>query len=217
MYNNLNFGLSSLNSEELAQQTSAFSAEGNDQRSFASQKNTTDASKLTEDEVVKQKEQFNIILFGFPNCGKTYFGMRLAQDLGLSFIDTDQLLEKNHSKSVAEIYRDLGEEKFREAELGVLLSIAGTLHTVISLGGGTITHPLALDLLKNMGKLIYLEADKKVLQNRLPPTPFFAPKDFDSFHTERCALYEAVPAFRLSLRGTKEEDILFQLRGLMYG
>jgi len=44
----------------------------------------------------------NLILFGFKKCGKTYYGKRIAKELGLPFLDTDQRLEEIYSLMTGE-------------------------------------------------------------------------------------------------------------------
>ena len=36
----------------------------------------------------------NIVLFGYKKCGKTYFGLKVAQKLHMNFIDSDHLIEE---------------------------------------------------------------------------------------------------------------------------
>ena len=62
--NNLNFGLSSLDSEEFTSQISGFSAEVNSQRPFAKQKIPRDASKVPENEGEKPEVQVIMVRIG---------------------------------------------------------------------------------------------------------------------------------------------------------
>ena len=45
-----------------------------------------------------------IVLVGLMGCGKSAIGRRLANRLGLNFIDADEEIEKAHKKSITEIF-----------------------------------------------------------------------------------------------------------------
>lgn len=115
----------------------------------------------------------NIILFGLPGVGKSAVAKSLAADHGWKFIETDEYVEKYYKNayckalSCRQIYRKLGEAKFRELEYQVLLSLFGSKSTVISLGGGTVNKPGNIVLLKSIGSLIYLTGNRKLIFDRL--------------------------------------------------
>jgi len=66
----------------------------------------------------------NLILTGFMGTGKTTVGQLIAQRLGRQFVDTDQWIEERAGKSVAAIFAEDGEDRFRawEAEACEALS-----------------------------------------------------------------------------------------------
>ena len=55
----------------------------------------------------------NLILFGFKSCGKTTFGQKLSQQLGIPFIDTDRIIEGKVNMSCSEFYQLHGDAAFR--------------------------------------------------------------------------------------------------------
>jgi shikimate kinase len=57
-----------------------------------------------------------IILTGFSGTGKSAVAPSIAKDLGWDVIDTDEIVEREARKSILEIFRDEGEEAFRERE-----------------------------------------------------------------------------------------------------
>jgi len=79
-----------------------------------------------------------ISLTGFMATGKSSVGMLLAEKLGYEFTDTDSIIEKKQSMSITDIFRNYGEEKFREMETDVLLSFRGKKGIVLSCGGGAV-------------------------------------------------------------------------------
>ncbi len=83
-----------------------------------------------------------VILIGPMGSGKTTIGSLLAEKLGLSFRDTDHLIEEQEEKTVSQIFLDEGEDAFRAIEKRVLREELLTDGTVLSLGGGA---PISID------------------------------------------------------------------------
>ena len=58
----------------------------------------------------------NLVLLGMMTVGKTTLGKIVAKNLGLSFIDTDEHIEKKNSMTIKEIFEKKGEKFFRLEE-----------------------------------------------------------------------------------------------------
>jgi shikimate kinase len=108
-----------------------------------------------------------IFLTGFMGAGKSTIGPLLAQILGWNFVETDREIEKEAGLSIPEIFRQKGEAHFREIEHQIVLRHAFLPRTIVSLGGGSLTHALTRDLLVRTGRLVLLTADPKTLYHRL--------------------------------------------------
>jgi shikimate dehydrogenase len=81
----------------------------------------------------------NIALVGFMGSGKTTVGRLLAEKWGSEFVDTDEVIGKNHRMTVSEIFKLNGEGFFRAEEKSVVKTLLPHVkRTVISLGGGAI-------------------------------------------------------------------------------
>ena len=78
-----------------------------------------------------------IYLVGYMGSGKSSVGNLLAEKLKLGFIDFDRYIENEAGKTIAEIFDEDGEDKFREMEHRHLQNVLGKQNVVISLGGGT--------------------------------------------------------------------------------
>ena len=57
-----------------------------------------------------------VVLVGFMGSGKSSIGRLVARRLGYRFEDMDRRIEKRAGRPVAAIFRDSGEEAFRELE-----------------------------------------------------------------------------------------------------
>ena len=112
----------------------------------------------------------NIVLLGYMGSGKSAVGGRLANLMGLEFIDLDLLIEQKIGKSISEIFDQKGAVYFRKKETEILKEVLNFKHSaVIALGGGT---PVYGDNLKwindsNSCLSVYLKISVKPLVQRL--------------------------------------------------
>lgn len=114
-----------------------------------------------------------IILLGMPGCGKTSTGAYLAKALNYKFIDLDSYLENSHDISIAEIFKNFGEEYFRSLEnqaLHTILSDNNINNLVLSLGGGTYINDNNKELC-NKYLTIWLNPSLDTILNRLKQQP----------------------------------------------
>jgi shikimate kinase len=81
-----------------------------------------------------------VFLIGFMGAGKSAVGAVLGQKLDWRFEDLDARIEAQAGRTIAEIFRESGETRFRELEhdaLRKLLAEVGTREgMVVALGGG---------------------------------------------------------------------------------
>jgi len=109
----------------------------------------------------------NLILIGFMGTGKTTIGKRVARSLGFRFVDTDQLIARKAGKSIPDIFAHSGEEAFRELETEVLRECAARSGQVISTGGGIVTRPGNLEILRDAGYVVWLKASPETIYDRV--------------------------------------------------
>ncbi len=100
----------------------------------------------------------NIVIIGFMGCGKTTIGRKLAVRLGYRFVDTDYQIEKEQNNRVKEIFADHGEAYFRNLETDLLKRLIKVNNTVIATGGGILTTPENIEIIRKIGISIYLKA-----------------------------------------------------------
>ncbi|MBB4198804.1 3-dehydroquinate synthase [Rhodoblastus sphagnicola] len=112
-----------------------------------------------------------IVLVGMMGSGKTSIGKRLAQRLGLAFVDSDHEIETAHRLTIAEIFASHGEPYFREGERRVLARLIGEGERVIATGGGAFIDARTRDLIRERAVSIWLHAEFAVLMRRVRKRP----------------------------------------------
>lgn len=123
----------------------------------------------------------NIILCGFMGSGKTVVGKELAKILGIKFIDTDELIEKEQGVAIKAIFATRGEEHFRQLEFEACQKLGNTKNSVISTGGGALTFERNVEAIKaSGGKVVFLDASFDIICQRIGDStsrPLFQDKD----------------------------------------
>jgi shikimate kinase len=112
-----------------------------------------------------------LFICGFMGSGKTTHGKEMAQQIGYGFIDLDDYIIHKHHKSITELFKEIGEDEFRNKESEALNEcINNNSKAIIATGGGTPCFNKNLSLMKSCGILIYLKLNKTDLFNRLRDT-----------------------------------------------
>lgn len=109
----------------------------------------------------------NLYLIGYRGTGKTTVGRLLADELGWKWIDTDEIVQQNSGRVIADIFREQGESGFRDLESLAVERVAELSNHVVSLGGGAILRPANRALIQASGKTIWLKADPLTIITRL--------------------------------------------------
>ena len=79
-----------------------------------------------------------VVLVGAPGAGQSTVGRRVAEQLGVAFVDTDLLIEASSAMSVSDIFVTLGEPEFRRREEEAVASALLSQRGVVALGGGAV-------------------------------------------------------------------------------
>ena len=150
-----------------------------------------------------------IFLVGMPGSGKSTAGKYLARELRYEFLDLDDLIEDQEGIKIAQIFKEQGEDYFRQLEQDELKRIQGT-RLVIATGGGTPCFFDNMEWMNTNGFTIFLNRDletlidrtkgkehrplllsnpveslKKLLEKRLPS---YQKAGMESSHTEPCEM-----------------------------
>lgn len=99
-----------------------------------------------------------LVLVGPPGAGKTTVGRLVAERLGVVFRDTDADVVQAVGKSIAEVFIDDGEERFRALEKAAVAAALAGHAGVLSLGGGAVLDADTRALLRGQ-QTIMLDVD----------------------------------------------------------
>ncbi len=108
-----------------------------------------------------------IVLVGMMGSGKTSTGRRLAQRLGLNFVDADVVIEQAAAMSIEDIFARHGEAYFRDGEKRVMARLLGEGPRVLATGGGAFMNAEVRERIAAEGVSIWLKADFDVLWKRV--------------------------------------------------
>jgi shikimate kinase len=153
-----------------------------------------------------------IFLVGFMGVGKSTVGRAVAARLSWDFDDTDAVVEEAQGQSVEEIFRTVGEGRFREAEWAALRSLAGRRRLVVATGGGLFLGVAQRAFIRSHGVSCWLDAPLAVVALRVgagvdrPLWPSDDPLSRRSFFERRRAAY-ALADIRIDASAGDAEDV----------
>ena len=108
----------------------------------------------------------NIVLIGMPGVGKSTIGVVLAKVMGYQFIDADLVIQEKEGKLLCEIIEEVGTDGFIEVENRINSQIEAQ-HAIIATGGSVVYGTEAMEHLKEIGTVVYLELPFEELEQRL--------------------------------------------------
>ncbi len=137
---------------------------------FEKAKGLPQADSAVTDEIVEKllSERRNLVLIGMAGSGKSVIGRIAAKILNRQFVDTDAEIERLAGKSIPQIFKDSGEEYFRELERAVVENVCIRQGIVISTGGGAVLDERNVFMMKANGVcyMIQRDADKLATKDR---------------------------------------------------
>ena len=99
----------------------------------------------------------HIFIIGMPGCGKSSLGRRVAGNLGIRYVDTDQRIVDAVGCSIPEIFEKYGEQAFRNAETNMLIQLTREEPSIISTGGGTVMREENRAIMRNSGLILLID------------------------------------------------------------
>ena len=177
----------------------------------------------------------SIILMGIKHCGKSTQGRIISKKLSVPFFDTDDVVFEMTGKTPRQIYTELGNEGFQEAEekacsfLIEKINYKDKKNAVIATGGGICGNKKALDVLKKIGTFVFLKTPERIASFRVlreisvaqdgtllnvpafiakknPRSVADAKKIFHDFFIERECIYEQLADVVIDMSGSSKES-----------
>ena len=113
-----------------------------------------------------------VTLIGMMGTGKSKFGRQIANILEFNFYDVDQIIEKELSMTIKEIFQKYGEVFFRKLEKKTISDLISKINknkekVIISLGGGGFDDEETRELLLNNTNVIWLNTPVDILVQRV--------------------------------------------------
>lgn len=108
-----------------------------------------------------------VFLVGLPGSGKTTVGKQLARRLGLTFIDSDHVIENRLGCTIRDYFEREGEVAFRDVEQAIINELTLKRGIVISTGGGAVLREANRQVLNARGWTVYLKCSPATIYRRL--------------------------------------------------
>lgn len=136
----------------------------------------------------------NIVMIGMPGCGKTTVGKAIAEALNMKHVDGDDIMEMQEGMKLCDIIASKGNDYVLGLEEKVLSEI-NVEGYVISPGGSCIYYPKAMEHLKEIATVVYLQVDWSELEirckNPVGRGVIFKPGEtLKDLYDLRCPMYE---------------------------
>jgi shikimate kinase len=140
-----------------------------------------------------------IALTGFMGSGKTTVGPLVAERLGWTFADVDDVIAAEAGTTIPEIFRSEGETEFRRREREVIFKLLDRGQLVLALGGGAIEDAATRERLLMLPEtlLVHLEVKLETTLARCKGTEVLRPVLADEANLKN--RYERrLPLYRLA-------------------
>lgn len=160
----------------------------------------------------------NIIFIGMPASGKSTIGVVVAKRLGLDFVDTDLLIQKQEGQLLKDIIKEKGNEGFLTIENQVNRDLVAE-NAVISPGGSVIYCEEAMAHFKEIGTIVYLKTSYEIIRNRIENAKnrgvvLKEGQSLKDLYDERAKLFEKYADHTISEEGSTLEETIDKVLAL---
>ncbi|MFL2734013.1 MAG: shikimate kinase [Gammaproteobacteria bacterium] len=156
-----------------------------------------------------------VFLIGPMGTGKSSTGKDLSRELGLSFQDTDKLVESSENKSISEIFEINNEEYFRQKEMEALIEASKLENVVVATGGGIVEKEDNRDILEREKNVIFLDSsierqfEKTKDSNKRPLLNDANKIDIlRKLYEKRRLFYENTSDLKISMDGLEKSEVI---------
>lgn len=166
----------------------------------------------------------NVVLIGMPGAGKSTIGVVLAKAMGLEFLDSDLVIQKQEKRLLQEIINQDGLNAFIDIENKANAGL-NVEHSVIATGGSVVYGHEAMEHLREIGIVIYIKLSYETIVSRLGNLEqrgvvLRKGQSLKDLYEERCPLYDkyahiVIEAEKLSVQETMNQ-IKEAIEGKLY-
>ena len=155
----------------------------------------------------------NLVFIGFMGSGKSTLARAFANEFDMVFLDSDFLIEMKLAQKISEIFKEKGENFFRQEEQKLADFFATCNNACIATGGGFVN---VLNLEKT-GFCVYLKASFEYLKNRLNSDEISKrpllndTSKAKKLYNERLKLYESKANFTLNIENKSLDELIKEL------
>jgi 3-dehydroquinate synthase/shikimate kinase/3-dehydroquinate synthase len=148
-----------------------------------------------------------IVVVGFMGAGKSTVGPLLAERLGVTFVDTDEAIERKALASVDTIFDTAGEQAFRALEQDVVAQVLADAPGVVALGGGAVEDAGTRGALGS-ADVVHLEVELDEALRRVGgDRPMLRSTDPQLLYARRAELYRAVATHAVATGGLSPSEV----------
>lgn len=147
-------------------------------------------------------------------AGKSSVGACLHRRTSLGLLDTDEVVSSRFGRSIPEIFAELGEETFREAETEALRCVRSNERIIIVAGGGIVLREENVAILRKYAVIVWLDGDEETLfvrasrkQNRPLLHTKNPRKTFSRIQAARRRLYANIADIRVDTSALTDEEV----------
>ena len=138
----------------------------------------------------------HIFLIGMPGSGKSSLGKKVASNLELAYVDTDQRIEQAFGCPTSQIFEKYGEQAFRNAETNTLIQLTREPGSLVSTGGGMILRDNNREIMRNHGIIVLVDRPLAEIMGdiKLNRRPLLAQKglpEVERLYHERIDVYRS--------------------------
>ncbi len=162
----------------------------------------------------------HIFFIGFLGAGKSTVARNLGRLFNRRHLDTDRMVVHREHASVSKLFERVGEQGFRDLEVQILRSLAAEKSCLVSCGGGIVERPESVRLMREMGKVVFLDLDLDEALSHITH-PEIRP-DLGTYEeaarllSHRRPLYLQAADYTLDIRGMSFTDVAYAVGEKLY-
>jgi len=148
----------------------------------------------------------NITLIGMAGAGKSTIGKALAKRLDYTFIDVDGMITKRTGMPLQALIDKQGDSALIRFEEEAILELEQVDDCIISPGGSVVYSEKAMEHLKKISKIVFLDASFRSIVRRIPNARKrgivgLRDRSLKELFEERLVLYKKYADFSIRIKG----------------